>query len=341
VNPLEAAEAFETPGRSLRAERIGEGAGHIHQTFRVECERGAVVLQKLNDSVFPDLDAVMANFSAVTDHLRAKLAGAPDLDRRVLGALPARQGGLLHRDAGEAWRCTRFIDGGRMPSEPATEEDARAAAFALGRFAALLSDLPVGSLREVLPGFHDTRERFEAFCAVADGSELSDFALAHEPLADALQGLGLPIRPVHNDTKLANVLLDAATGEGLCVLDLDTVMMGLLAHDFGDLVRSAAFDGAEEDEEVRLDLDRLRALAEGYCEGAEASISRFERVAFGLGARVIAFELGLRFLTDHLSGDRYFKVSRPGQNLARARSQFARLQALEAQADLVDRICAG
>lgn len=341
MTPLEAAEAFGTPGRPLHAERIGEGAGHIHQTFRVDCERGAVVLQRLNGAVFPDLDSVAANFGAVTDHLRAKQAGLPDLDRRVLRAIPARAGAPLHREGGEMWRCTRFIEGGRMPLEPATVEEARAAAMALGRFVALLADLPASGLREVLPGFHDTRARFEAFRAVADRSEASDFAFAHEPLADALQGQSLPVRPVHNDTKLANVLLDAATGEGLCVLDLDTVMPGFVAHDFGDLARSAAFDGREADAEVRLDLDRLRALAEGYREGAGGGISAAERAAFGLGARVIAFELGLRFLTDHLSGDRYFKVSRPGQNLARARAQFARLEALEAQADLVDRICAG
>lgn len=333
MNPLQAAEAFATPGRSLRAERLGEGAGHIHKTFRVDCEGGVVVLQCLNERVFPDLDAVMANFTVVTDHLRAKRAGS------VLEALPAKDGGLLHRDAEGAWRCTRFIEGGRMPTEPATTEDARAAAFALGRFVASLADLPIASLKEPLPGFHDTRARFEAFRSVADGSEEATFAFAHEGLADALRGL--PLRPVHNDTKLANVLLDATTGEGLCVLDLDTVMPGLVAHDFGDLVRSAAFDGGEEDAEIRLDLERLRALAEGYRAGAGDSLTETELASFGLGARVIAFELGLRFLTDHLSGDRYFAVKRHGQNLARARAQFARLRALEARAEQVDRICAG
>ena len=328
---LAASEAFATPGRPLRAERLGEGAGHIHQTFRVDCEGGAVVLQCLNEQVFPDLDAVMANFVLVTGHLRRKPA------ERVLEALPARAGGWLHHDGAGVWRCTRFIEGGRMPAEPPTLEDARAAAFALGSFVARLSDLPPSALKEPLPGFHDTRARFEAFRAVADASEEAAFAFAREGLADALQGQ--PLRPVHNDTKLANVLLDATTGKGLCVLDLDTVMPGLAAHDFGDLVRSAAFDGAEDDAEIRLDLDRLRALAEGYHEGAAGTLSGAELEAFGLGARVIAFELGLRFLTDHLQGDRYFTVARRGQNLARARAQFARLRALEAQADLVDRIC--
>ena len=333
MNPLAAAEAFATPGRPLRAERLGEGAGHIHQTFRVDCADGAVVLQRLNETVFPDLGAVMANFTVVTEHLRAKQAGP------VLQAIPAREGGLLHRTLKGVWRCTRFVEGGRMPSEPATLEDARAAAFALGRFLAQLADLPVSSLKEPLPGFHDTRARFEAFRAVADGSGEAAFAFAHEGLSDALRGQ--PLRPVHNDTKLANVLLDAATGEGLCVLDLDTVMPGFAAHDFGDLVRSAAFDGGEEDADIGLDLDRLRALAEGYRDGAGDAISAAERGAFGLGARVIAFELGLRFLTDHLSGDRYFAVTRRGQNLARARAQFARLRALESQQELVDQICAG
>lgn len=337
---LAAAAAFDTPGRPLEASPLGEGAGHIHRSFRVACERGAVVLQRLNERVFPDLDALMANLLRVTGHLRPKLPC-------TLTLLPARGGGHLHREASGAWRCTRFIEGGRMPVEPATPAEARAAARALGGFLAALSDLPVAELRIPLPGFHDTEARLSAFrAAVAadargrarDARPLLEAAEAHAPLASALAGRGLPLRPVHNDTKLANVLLDARSGEGLCVLDLDTVMPGFAAHDFGDLVRSAAFDGGEEEPEARLDLERLRALWEGYREGAGASLSPPEQAASGLGARVIAFELGLRFLTDHLEGDAYFSVARPGQNLLRARAAFARLRALEAQADQVEAI---
>ena len=345
---LAAAEAFETPGRPIRAATLGEGGGHIHRSFRVECEAGMVVLQRLNESVFPDMDAVMANSGMVTDHLRAKQPGLKDPDRHVLRTLAARRGGFLHRDSGGAvWRCTKFITGSRMPLEPASLEDARAAAFTLGRFLGLMSDFPVASLREVLPGFHDTRARFEAFRGavaadprgrVGDSKDAILFALDHEGLSDALAQQRLPLRAVHNDTKLANVLLDADTGEGLCVLDLDTVMPGLAAHDFGDLVRSAAFDGGEEDAEARLDLDRLRALSAGYLGGVGEALSDRELASFGLGARVIAFELGLRFLRDHLEGDPYFGASRPGQNLARARAQFARLRALEAQSELVQEI---
>ncbi len=348
---LAAAEAFETPGSPRRADAIGEGAGHIHRSFRVTCEHGAVVLQRLNATVFPDLEAVMANFTAVTGHLRAQQAGLPGLERRVLRALPARRGGLLHGDEeGGIWRCTRFIEGSRMPMEPPSLADARAAACELGRFLALLSDLPIASLREVLPGFHDTRARLEALRSavrvdaedrVKDAAELLAFAFEREGLAEALSQRPLPRRPVHNDTKLANVLLDVATGKGLCVLDLDTVMPGLAAHDFGDLVRSAAFDGAEDEREARLDLDRLQALSEGYREGASGFLSDAERSALGLGARVITFELGLRFLTDHLSGDRYFGAARPGHNLIRAEAQFARLRALEAHSERVDAICFG
>ncbi|MBS1784084.1 MAG: aminoglycoside phosphotransferase family protein [Acidobacteria bacterium] len=331
---LAAAGAFATPGRPVSAAPMGEGAGHIHRTFRVTCERGEVALQRLNTQVFPDLDAVMANLQAVTAHLQGKGV-------KTLELVPTNSGGFLHTDAEGVWRCTRFIAGGRMPLEPPSLHDARAAAKALGDFLAAMADFPVAGLRVPIPGFHDTRARFEAFRAVADGSEEAAFAFTHEFLADALVDRTQPIRPVHNDTKLANVLLEAETGEGLCVLDLDTVMPGLAAHDFGDLVRSAAFDGGEDEVTARLDLDRLRALAEGYLEGAGESVTRAEREAFGLGARVLAFELGLRFLTDHLEGDRYFAVSHPGQNLARARAQFARLRALETQADAVDRICAG
>lgn len=312
---------------------MGEGAGHIHRTYRVDCERGAIALQRLNEAVFPDLDAVLSNLERVTGHLKGK--GVPTLE-----LVSVRSGGFLHRDGEGAWRATRFIAGGRMPLDPPSLAEARAAAEALGVFLAVMSDFPCADLKIPIPGFHDTRARFEAFRAVADDSEEAVFASAHESLVDAIQHLALPLRPVHNDTKLANVLLDAKTGEGLCVLDLDTVMPGFAPHDFGDLVRSAAFDGGEEDE-ARLDLDRLRALSNGYLAGAGDSLTQVEREAFGLGARVLAFELGLRFLTDHLEGDRYFAVTRPGQNLIRARAQFARLRALEARSELVDRICAG
>lgn len=335
---LAAAAAFDSPGRPLEAAPLGEGAGHIHRSFRVVCEDGAVVLQRLNERVFPDLDAVMANMVRVTAHLRTKLP-------RTLTLLPARAGGHLHRDASGAWRCTRFIEHGRMPLEPPSLPDARAASRALGGFLKAMSDFPVADLRIPIPGFHDTAARFAAFKTAVDADSLGlvdtakpliEVALAHAPLADALTKRGLPIRPVHNDTKLANVLLDADSGEGLCVLDLDTVMPGLAAHDFGDLVRSAAFDGGEDDPEARLDLERLRVLSEGYLEGAGGKLSDVERSAFGLGARVIAFELGLRFLTDHLEGDAYFGAAWPGQNLARAHAQFARLRELEARAERVE-----
>ena len=337
---LAAAAAFDTPGRPLEAAPLGEGVGHIHRSFRVTCEQGAVVLQRLNERVFPDLGAVMANMERVTAHLGAKLPSA-------LTLAPARGGGHLHRDASGAWRCTRFIEGGRMPLEPATPADAHAAARALGGFLNAMSDFPVADLRIPIPGFHDTAARLAAFIAaverdshrrVDDARPLIEAALAHATLADALTGRGLPLRPVHNDTKLANVLLDAKSGEGLCVLDLDTVMPGLSAHDVGDLVRSAAFDGGEDDAEARLDLDRLRALSEGYREGAAETLSDAERAVFGLGARVITYELGLRFLMDHLEGDVYFGAARPGQNLARARAQFARLHALEAQSGIIEGI---
>ena len=336
---LAAASFFTTPGKPLRALAIGEGAGRIHHSFRVECEGGAVVLQRLNEAVFPDLNAVMGNFTRVTDHLRRKRGS--NSDRAVLRALPTHLGQWLHRDpAGSAWRCTRFIEHSRMPSEPPSTQDAWAVAFMLGRFLGDLSDLPLESLEEVLPGFHDTRARFDAFCDALSkdprgraGQATAEIALArdHSALASPFTNSAIPLRPVHNDTKLANVLLDGKTGQGLCVLDLDTVMPGFAAHDFGDLVRSAAFDGGEESE-APLNLERLSVLAEGYFEGAGNSLSLQERSSFSLGAQIISFELGLRFLTDFLQGDPYFGASHPQQNLLRARAQFYRVLELERHA---------
>ena len=345
-----AAEAFELPGPADSVERYG--SGHINDTFLVTCRtpggEARVVLQRVNGTVFPEPEKVQQNVARVTAHLARRLEeeGFGDRDRRVLTFLPARDGPGWHVDAeGSLWRAYRFVGGARSHDVAAGPFEARAAARAFATFARLLDDLPAPRLHETIPAFHDTRRRLERLEEAvrrdprgrASGARGTvDAYLARERyarvLGDALAAGRLHERVAHNDTKLNNVLLDDVTGEGICVIDLDTVMPGLLLHDFGDLVRTAATTAAEDEEDlarVGVDAALFGALVEGTVQGLDGGLSPFERESLPLAGRVITFETGIRFLTDHLLGDVYFRIHRPGHNLARARSQLALLLSLE------------
>lgn len=350
---LEAARAFDLGAPPAAAE--AHGHGHIHDSFAVTLAGAPprrVLLQRLNAHVFPDPEALCANVAQVTGHLRARLLaqGVPDVARRVLTLLPARAGGVVHRDdEGAAWRAYAFIEGARACERAGSPDEARRVAFAFGAFQRQLLDVDGPRLRETLPGFHDTRRRFAAFRAALEGDPHGraasarreiGFALARESFAGCLLDLHaaglLPERVTHNDTKINNVLLDAATGEGLCVIDLDTVMPGLSLYDFGDLVRSAAATGAEDEADpskVDVDARLFAALARGWCEALGDALLPLEREHLVTAGRLITFETGLRFLTDFLDGDRYFRVTRGGHNLDRCRAQFALLRALERRED--------
>ncbi len=316
--------------------------GRIHDSFSLTL-RGPggprrILLQRLNRRVFPDLPAVMENVRRVTEHLRRKLerSGVPDPHRRVLTLVPTREGRDHVRDRrGDVWRAYRFIEKARPPSGPVSPAVAREAARAYGRFLRDLADLPPPPLRVTIPGFHDTPDRFRALLRAVEADprgraagarEEIEFALRREALgrvlADARREGRIPARVVHNDTKLDNVLFDDATGEALCVVDLDTVMEGIAPSDFGDLVRSVANRGPPGREV-------LAALREGFLEGAGGLLTDEEIALLPRAGAVIAYEAGLRFLTDHLLGDRYFRVSSPGENLLRCRTQFRIVRYLE------------
>lgn len=324
------------------------GKGHINRTYCATDARGKVaVLQRLNPHVFADGTAVMENMSRVCAHLREKLK-AEGFDpaqaaRRTLSLVSARDGGAFVRDDdGALWRCMPYIEGTVSIDWTDSPHCARQAAFAFGEFSRRMADLPAPPLKETLPGFHDTKARFAAFVAAfkadragraAEAACDIDFVLGRESLAGELQGLGLPARTVHNDTKLNNVLFDKVTGNALSVADLDTVMPGLVLHDFGDLARSVT-NTAQEDEQdlslVRVNERLFAALIDGFVQGARGVLGRDEIAYFPLAARTITLELGMRFLTDYLDGDLYFKTSRPGQNLDRARVHFRLLKSMEA-----------
>jgi Ser/Thr protein kinase RdoA (MazF antagonist) len=350
-DPLAAARGFDLEAAPVEAAPLGNG--HIHDTFLVGCGAGSrthrYVLQRLNRTVFPDPDLVMANIARVLDHVHARL-GPERAVGEALTLVPARDGRPSLRDAvGETWRAYLFVADASSHDEPRTPGDAYQAARAFATFQRLLGDLPAPPLAATIQGFHDTPARLAALeravatdrAKRAGGARAEvDFALANAGLADALVSLQrrglLAERVVHNDTKLNNVLLDDATGRAVCVIDLDTVMPGLALHDFGDLVRSAAGAAAEDAPEYSRHVvvpERFAAIARGFVEGLGGELSTLERASLVLAARVMTFECGIRFLADHLDGDRYFRVHRPDHNLDRCRTQFALLRSLAERED--------
>jgi aminoglycoside phosphotransferase (APT) family kinase protein len=345
------------PGHSLEAaEPLGRG--HIHDTIAARCRvaSGGVerfVVQRINHDVFRDPEALARNLARVSDHLGRALRarGVGDADRRHLRPVASPAGQTLHRarDAGW-WRAFPFLEDTVAVDTPRSPDQAREAARAFGAFVADLADLDPGSLVETIPAFHDLAGRCAALeraaardaagRARAIAAELDEARRAAGRLlaAPELARGALPVRVVHNDCKLNNLLLDARTGEALCVIDLDTVMPGTAAFDFGELVRTAASAAAEDERDlsrVRFDLDLFRALAEGFTAGARGLLSPAEVHAFALAGPLMALENGVRFLTDHLEGDRYFRIARAGHNLDRARVQLRLVaQMLAAEVDV-------
>ncbi|MFA6287330.1 MAG: aminoglycoside phosphotransferase family protein [Opitutaceae bacterium] len=337
------------------------GSGHINDTFAVTVSQAGTpvryIFQRINHRIFTDVPALMDNILRVTSHQQARLAatGADDASRRSLTVIPARDGLPYVRDGhGAWWRAYLFIEGALTHDKIESAAQARTAARAFGEFQRLLADLPGCRLHETIPAFHDTPRRYANFEAAAKADAAGRaagcaddvaFARSKEPLARTLAGLlagGLvPERVTHNDTKLNNVMLDDATGAGVCVIDLDTVMPGLSLYDFGDMVRSATNAAAEDETDLAKVVARpeiFAALAEGFLAGAGAALNDVERAHLVVAGRVITYEIGLRFLTDHLQGDVYFKIKRPNHNLDRARNQFALLRSLEAQSAAFEEI---
>jgi hypothetical protein len=341
------------------------GTGHINDTFAATYEHGArsgrrrYIHQRINRQVFRDPDALMENIGRVTRHVRRKLAaaGADDLDRRALTLVPTRDGADWLVDAdGEYWRTYLFIEKATTYDVVETVAQAREVARAFGRFQRQLSDLGPPSLAATIPGFHDTPARLEAFRDAVASDAFGRVARAADEigrleqrasLADALQALArdgrIPVRIAHNDTKINNVLIDHASGEGVCVIDLDTVMPGLALDDFGDLVRTSVCFAKEDDRDlskVRVELPLFEALARGYLETAGSFLEQVEIDNLVLAGKLMTYECALRFLTDHLRGDTYFRVHHEGHNLDRARVQIALLDGLEAHEERMREIVA-
>jgi Ser/Thr protein kinase RdoA (MazF antagonist) len=331
------------------------GRGHIHDSYLLSFDAGAgarrYVLQRINTHVFADPRTLMHNAARVTAHLRSKLAaqGGHDVERRCPTLAGTKHGEPAVRDAhGGWWRAWNYIEDSVTHESIDDERQARSAARAYGEFQRLLADLPAPRLAETIPDFHVTPQRLrrlEAAVArdpqrrVARARAEIELALAHRPLADALLRMhragALPERITHNDTKLNNVLFDAGDDEALCVVDLDTVMPGLAAWDFGDLVRSCSLAREDRAEPggVLFDIGLFEALLRGYLEGAGDMLTATEREVLPLACEVMAYELGMRFLTDYIEGDVYFKTEFAEHNLARARVQLELMLAMQRRED--------
>jgi hypothetical protein len=337
------------------------GMGHINDTYAAVYDQSGrpmrYILQRINHQVFKNPSAVMENISRVTAHLRQKLEDgqAGQISRRVLTLVPTHDGRQWDVDAeGNHWRCYLFIEHATTYDQIETTQQACQAARAFGEFQGMLADLPPPRLRETIPHFHDTRRRFDALrqaikedvCHRAAGVQREiEFCLPRESMVEVLPGLQaqglLPERVTHNDTKLDNVMIDDATGEGICVIDLDTVMPGLTLYDFGDLCRTGTRPTAEDERDlskVGMRMDMFEALVRGYLAAAGNFLTTAEKDHLVFSARLITFEIGLRFLTDHLQGDPYFKIHRAGHNADRARVQFKMVESLEENAAAMDQV---
>ena len=326
------------------------GHGHINYTFLITTDSGKqYILQRINTHVFKKPIQLMENVIAVTDHIRKKV----DDPTQVLHFIPALDGKYYYRDERRRfWRCYEFV-GGFCLEAPETDADFYESAVAFGRFQEQLSDFPASSLYETIPNFHNTPDRYRMLHIAMDEDACDrlqyiqreiDFILEREHEAGTIQRMlesgELPLRVTHNDTKLNNVLLDMKTRKAKCVLDLDTVMPGSSLFDFGDSIRFGAATAPEDVQELSrmtLDLHRFEVYTRGYLEGCH-SLTKREIELLPLGAKIITLELAVRFLTDYLESDHYFKTEYPDHNLVRARAQLKLVHDMEAKWSQMERI---
>lgn len=329
------------------------GSGHINDTFCLRFDQAGrevrYILQRINQLVFRQPRLVMENIQRVTEWSAGKLGHAPHSDARgTLALVPGRAGEAFWEDAaGNTWRCYLFIEGAKTYDRIENAGQAFQAAHAFGRFQELVSDLPGKRLHETIPNFHNTRSRYDALMAAVETDVAGrvgevrheiDFVRRREAVVDrVMQGLAsgeIPERVTHNDTKLNNVMIDEKTQEAVCVIDLDTVMPGSALYDFGDMVRTATSPALEDERDlsqVYLQMPMFEALGQGYLKSAGDFLTSAEKDLLAFSGKLITLEIGIRFLTDYLQGDVYFKTHRDRHNLDRCRTQFKLVESIEAQ----------
>ena len=340
---------FQVYGDIVSVNRYG--SGHINDTFKVDLSIGGApisyILQRINDSIFTRPDRVMENIARVTNHIRGKFAGAADATRRTLTVIPARDGQPVARGPeGGWWRMYVFITGAKTVDLIEDSSQANKAAKAFAGFQNALADLPAPRLFETIPNFHNTLSRLEQLDTAASDDKMGRkasvaaelaFVDAHREEAGRIVKMmergEIPERITHNDTKINNVMLDDVSGEGIAVIDLDTVMPGCALYDFGDMVRTSTAAAAEDEKDLSKVFSRkeyFEALAKGYLSEAKF-LTDAEKENLAFSGRLITFTIGVRFLADYLAGDTYFRTAYPEHNLVRCRTQFKMVESMEAQ----------
>jgi hypothetical protein len=328
--------------------------GHINSTYFLEAKGASgtrrYILQKINTFVFENPAELMENIVRVTNFLRERIAAQKSSSQltKAMQVYPTRGGKWFFVDeAGGCWRCYNFVENTYSLQAAGNNIAATQAARAFGDFQRLLDGFPIGQLHETIPNFHHTKKRYdaleEAIAANTAGRKAAvgpEIAFARARKNDAsrlleLQAAGqLPLRVTHNDTKLNNVLFDCGTDEAVCVVDLDTVMPGLSLYDFGDSLRFLGNTAAEDERDlrkVRFSMPLFRAYTQGYLKTAAAALTPQEVRQLPFSVKLMTYECGMRFLTDYLNGDVYFRIRRPDDNLARCRTQFRLVEEIEAQ----------
>lgn len=355
----EVIRAFDFEG-TLKKKRP-YGSGHINDTFLLTFEiermgRIDIILQRMNTDIFKKPIELMENILNVTSFLRRKIMeNGGDVDRETLTVIQTNDGLPYYVDSsGEYWRAYKFIFGATSYDQVESADDFYQSAVAFGHFQSLLADFPAATLHETIEKFHDTKARFKVFkeavekdvCKRASSVQKEiDFVLKREDVAnvlgDMLEAKLLPLRVTHNDTKLNNVMIDDKTRKGICVIDLDTVMPGLAVNDFGDSIRFGASTGAEDEvdlDKIECDMGLFEIYTKGFIEGCNGKLTKEEMQALPIGAKVMTFECGMRFLTDYLQGDTYFKIHRKDHNLDRCRTQFKLVADMEKKWDTMNAI---
>jgi hypothetical protein len=336
-------EHFDIPGDLLKIKPLG--SGHINDTYVANFTQGrdekSYLLQRINKSVFHNPPQLMDNVVRVTDHIKKKLIdqGCDDISRRVLTPVLSRRGSSYSKDEqGDFWRVYIFISGASTYDTVRSGEQAYEIAKAFGGFIHLLRDLPGKALYRTIPHFisgpirlkqfHDVVARDPHDRVQGAGAEIN-FLYQHESLLYSFHQLvadgHIPVRTTHNDTKINNVMIDDSTGKGLCVVDLDTVMPGLSLYDFGDLARTTISSRGEDEVDtgkIQLKMDYFESILDGFLAATGAFLVEDEFNNLVLAVKVVAMIIGVRFLTDYLDGDKYFKIRRSLHNLQRCRTQF-------------------
>lgn len=348
-------EAFERGGNIVSVNQIT--AGLINATYLVETDRKEkYILQKINTFVFKNPDKLMENIVGVTKHIRDKIKEAGgDYKRENLNFLPCNSGEYYFRDENDgAWRMYIYVDDALTYNKPKNNDTFRSAGHSFGRFMKLLADYPAATLHETINNFHYTPARYENFLKAVEADIKGRKSVCEKEiqftidrktdthkLTDLITEGVLPLRVTHNDTKLNNVLFDINTDKSICVIDLDTIMPGLSLYDFGDSIRSGANMAAEDEADlskVGIDLTLFEAFVDGYLSETAKSLCDAELDNLAFGAKLMTFECGMRFLTDYLEGDVYFRTTHEEHNIVRARNQFKLVEDMEKHMDEMNAI---